>query len=78
MTQTEILQEFKGLTLAEQLETLRVALGIVEANFRHSQMTNGEHLPLAEAAALLLEDYMTDEELISFTALDGEDLHAAW
>ena len=31
---------------------------------------------LADAAQALLVDYSTDEELLAFTALDGEDFHA--
>jgi hypothetical protein len=31
---------------------------------------------LASAAQALLVDYTTDEELLAFTALDGEDFHA--
>ena len=31
---------------------------------------------LAEAAAVLLEDYQTDSELTAFQALDGDDFHA--
>jgi hypothetical protein len=31
---------------------------------------------LSQAADVLLQDYETDSELISFTALDGEDFHA--
>lgn len=31
---------------------------------------------LAAAAQSLLIDYATDEELLAFTALDGEDFHA--
>ena len=33
-------------------------------------------LSLADAAALMLEDYQNDAELTSFTALDGEPFHA--
>lgn len=32
---------------------------------------------LAGAAEMLLVDYTTDEELTAFTALDGEEFHAA-
>jgi hypothetical protein len=69
MTQMEILQEFEGLSVDQQLETLRAALKIVETTIRRSQKVNGEHLPLAEAAALLLADYNSDEELTSFTVV---------
>jgi hypothetical protein len=30
---------------------------------------------MAEAAQLLLQDYLEDEELTAFTALDGEAFH---
>lgn len=69
MTQMEILQGFEGLSIDQQLETLRAALGVLETTIRRSQKVNGDHLPLAEAAALLLADYNSDEELISFTAV---------
>ncbi len=78
MTQMEFLQGFKGLSIDQQLETLRAALGVLETTIRRSQKVNGEHLPMAEAAALLLADYNSDEELTSFTVLDGEDLHETW
>jgi hypothetical protein len=31
---------------------------------------------LSQAADALLQDYKTDSELTSFSALDGEDFHA--
>lgn len=69
MTQTEILQEFEGLSIHQQIETLRAALGILETTVHRSQQENSEHLPMAEAAALLLADYSSGEELTSFTAV---------
>ena len=69
MTQMEFLQGYKGISIDQQLETLRAALGVLETTILRSQKVNGEHLPLAEAAALLLADYNSDEELTSFTSL---------
>jgi len=40
------------------------------------QITQHQKSKLAAAARALLEDYTTDEALIAFTALDGEDFHA--
>ena len=40
------------------------------------QITQHQKSKLAVAARALLEDYSTDEELLAFTALDGEDFHA--
>jgi len=40
------------------------------------QIAKHQKSKLAEAAQALLNDYTTDEELLAFTALDGEDFHA--
>ena len=40
------------------------------------QITQHQKSKLAAAAQALLEDYTTDEELLAFTTLDGEDFHA--
>jgi predicted DNA-binding ribbon-helix-helix protein len=40
------------------------------------QIEQRQKSKLAAAAKALLEDYTTDEELLAFTALDGEDFHA--
>lgn len=78
MTQREILREFKRLSLQQQLAILRDALEIVENNFRQLEQADSETLPLEEAAKLLREDYLSDSELTVFTAIDGDEFHAAW
>jgi len=40
------------------------------------QIKTHQKSSLAAAAQALLIDYKTDEDLTSFTALDGEDFHA--
>lgn len=40
------------------------------------QIADHQKSRLTAAAKALLNDYMTDEELLAFTALDGEDFHA--
>jgi len=40
------------------------------------QIAKHQKSKLAAAAQALLNDYTTDEELLAFTALDGEDFHA--
>ena len=40
------------------------------------QIKKHQKSKLAAAAQALLVDYTTDEELLAFTALDGEDFHA--
>jgi predicted DNA-binding ribbon-helix-helix protein len=40
------------------------------------QIARRKQIELAAAARALLADYQTDPELIAFSALDGEDIHA--
>jgi len=40
------------------------------------QIAKHQKSRLAAAAQALLNDYTTDEELLAFIALDGEDFHA--
>ncbi|MCA9947413.1 MAG: hypothetical protein KC449_28235 [Anaerolineales bacterium] len=78
MTQKELLREFQRLSLQQQLAILRDALEIVENNFRQLEQTESDKLPLEEAAQLLRQDYLSDSELTAFTAIDGDEFHAAW
>lgn len=79
MTQAQLLREFSQLPLQQQIEVVQAALSIIGQSVQMVQQNkNGhsDHKPLAEAANLLLADYMEDEELTSFTALDGEPFYA--
>lgn len=67
MTQAQILYEFSQLPLSQQLEVEAVA---------HPVNGGYESNQLATAADALLADYLEDQELTSFTALDGEPLYA--
>lgn len=77
MTQIQLLNEFRQLSLQQQLEVIQSALRILAEHFQVLEpRVNGRHESLAEAAALLLADYQEDTELTNFTALDGEPLYA--
>lgn len=79
MTQTQLLNEFKQLPLAQQLEVIQTLLRIVAQHVQVvEQSANGsdEETSLAEAAKLLLADYQEDKELTGFTILDEEPFYA--
>jgi hypothetical protein len=79
MTQAQLLSEFRQLSLAQQLEIIQAFVGIVAQHMQAAEQNTNrrdKHKRLAEAANLLLEDYETDQELTSFTVLDGEPFHA--
>jgi hypothetical protein len=80
MTQVEILREIKRLSLTEQLSIMEFLLKTVREQLPASALLAArpeiKKLPLAEAAALLKEDYVADAALTAFTALDGEGFHA--
>lgn len=78
MTQSQLLHEFGQLEMPQQLELLREALRLMQqaapGNFTSADAPSKKSL--SEAAALLCDDYAQDSELTSFTALDGEPVHA--
>ena len=76
MTLTQLLNEFRQLPLAQQIETLQILLRIVAQQVEQPANENDTHKSLAEAANLLLKDYQEDRDLTSFTVLDGEPFHA--
>ena len=79
MTQAQLLRQFSQFPLQQQIEIIQAALGIIGQNIQIVQQNkNGhsDHKPLAEAANLLLADYREDDELTSFTALDGKSFYA--
>lgn len=51
MTQAEILQEFKQLSIRQQLEMLRAALEIIESNYEASTKKAAKNLPVAESGS---------------------------
>lgn len=80
MTQTQLLDEFRHLSIPQQLETIQAAMQILAEQFSskpESQMMGFEkRTTLSEAARLLKSDYLEDEELTSFGVLDGEPFYA--
>ncbi len=77
MTQAEILTEIRRLPLEEQVGVIQFTAHIVQRRLQLQPEAVGESqlLPLEEAAELLLDDYLNDEELTAFAALDGEPVH---
>jgi uncharacterized protein (DUF433 family) len=74
MTQNQFLREFERLPTDEQLEVIQEALRIVRQKWQQLDQypqTDAKQERLVEAANLLLQDYMQDEELTSLTALVG-------
>ena len=80
MTQAQLLHEFGQLTVPQQLELLREALRLMQQSMpvnKPSSTGVPAKKSLTDAANLLFDDYANDAELTSFTALDGEPVHAA-
>ncbi|HEY4688657.1 MAG TPA: hypothetical protein VIK33_05045 [Anaerolineae bacterium] len=79
MTQTEILEELKRLSTAERLEIIEVVLRLVREDLQHTEpalLYKQKKQHLSAAAEILRPDYVTDSELTTFIALDGEDFDA--
>ena len=79
MIYTGILEGLKKLSVQERLEIIDAVVHLLRQDLHQigQPITRQERKKLLAAAAeLLLPDYERDDELISFTALDGEDFHA--
>ncbi|MEZ4736210.1 MAG: hypothetical protein R3E79_54685 [Caldilineaceae bacterium] len=79
MTQAQLLYEFSQLPLQQQLEVVQAAVQLIAQQVEAvAQPVNGrnESSRLAIAANALLADYLEDQELTSFTALDGKPFYA--
>ncbi len=79
MTQREILEEIKRLTVTERLNIIETAVQMIRADLQQmesSRIPTERKQQLATAAQALLPDYTSGSELTVFTALDGEDFHA--
>jgi len=79
MTQTEILEEIKKLTASERLTFIEATLDFIREDLQlhhkleqHQRSRLKRKQKLHKAAKALLSDYLTDEDLTSFTALDSE------
>ncbi|MDQ7785170.1 MAG: hypothetical protein RDU20_19955 [Desulfomonilaceae bacterium] len=79
MTKTDILEELKKLPPEDVLSIIEAALRELREDFAPTkqllQDRERKHR-LAIAAEALYDDYATDTELTSFTALDAGDFHA--
>jgi hypothetical protein len=79
MTHAEILEQIKKLSLKERLEVIDGAIHLLrdELTQKVRPLTPEDRKRLlSQGADVLLQDYETDRELTSFTALDGEGFHA--
>jgi len=79
MTQTEILEELKKLTITERLTIIEAALLLIREDLQQAEQSlvrTGRKQQLAAAAKALLPDYAAGGELTVFTALDSEDFCA--
>lgn len=80
MTQAQLLDEFRHLSIPQQMETIQAAMQILAEQFSAKPELQVsaiyERRTLYEAAALLKSDYLEDEELTSFGVLDGEPFYA--
>ena len=74
MSVTEIENKLKQMSDAQRLIVIEIATSLIKKNL--TEKTSEKKLSLEEAAELLYEDYLYDEELTAVTrALDGEDFH---
>lgn len=69
MSSVQIINEIAKLSLVEKLRVVEVVLH----NIREEEEKSA--LQLSEAARILLNDYLNDEELTLFTAIDHEDFY---
>ncbi|HEY9872544.1 MAG TPA: hypothetical protein V6D12_03875 [Candidatus Obscuribacterales bacterium] len=74
MTKTEILQALKQLNNAERLTIANAALLMAREEWKSLTPAQKEQ-QLAMSAQLAILDYLQDEELTAFTALDSEDFY---
>ncbi len=74
MSVTEIENKLKQMSDTQRLIVIEIATGLIKKNLTEKTFEN--KLSLEEAAELLYEDYLYNEELTAVTrALDGEDFH---
>lgn len=78
MTNSEIIAQLKQLTTAERLAVIEAATRLIREDLSQLEWNEkpGDD-ELALAAAALLADYQSDQDLTAFTSLDGEDFRNA-
>ena len=80
MTQTEILNELRRLPPKERREVIEAAIHLLQDDLQHLDPPFDpveRKQRLTTAAVALLQDYTTEDELICFTGLDGENVYAS-
>jgi hypothetical protein len=75
MSTQEILQALVDLPSADQLKIAETALQHLQQN-RQSLTKDQRRQQMAIAAIAAIDDYLSNPELITFTALDGEDFYS--
>ena len=79
MIDQEILDEIRKLTNNERLAIIEAVLNMIRKDFQQTEQerkVSNTKQRLEQAAKELLADYISDDELTAFNALDGEDFHA--
>lgn len=76
MTQVEVLEELTKFSIAERLAVAEAALRLIRQDLEQTLTPAERKQKLTAAAEALLSDYVTGDELTSFTALDSEDFYA--
>ena len=74
MNTIEIENELEQMSNEQRFTVIEIAAKLIRKNF--TEKTSEKKLSLEEAAELLYEDYLHDEELTAVTtALEGEDFY---
>jgi len=74
MSVVEIENELKQMSDTQRIAVIEIAANLIRKNL--TEENPQKKLSLEEAAELLYEDYLYDEELTAVTrALDGEDFY---
>lgn len=78
MSTANIQEELSKLPTTERLNIIEATLRAIRQEMQHQKPSSfpTTQQRLESAAEALLSDYLEDEELTSFTALDGEEFHA--
>jgi len=76
MQHTEILTEIIRLPLSERIAVIESALVPVRKELHLTEITHRDMTQqMSEAAEALYTDYLENDELTAFTALDSEDFY---
>ncbi len=77
MLRANIVREVQALPIQEQFEMLECLARSLRQQCQARAASDTSSGSLTAAAEALRSDYQNDAELTAFTALDGEDFHAA-